>query len=62
MSTRDRHARQLERAGYEYAEGWFPKAFAQRVRQQAEAHRAEVERIRSEPPNPKGWPKGKPRK
>lgn len=63
MSARDRHARQLERAGYVHLSMWLPEERVESLRNEYDiCYRAEVERIRAEPPSPKGWPKGKPRK
>lgn len=57
MTDRKTRKARLEMAGYEWAEGWFPVAFARRVRSQANAYRSEVERIVQEPPRPRGRPR-----
>lgn len=49
--------RRLERAGYVALKGWVPAACGERVEKQVEMHREDVERILSEPPQPRGRPK-----
>jgi hypothetical protein len=49
--------RRLERAGYQFASGWFLPGFAARVKQQAEMHKPDVAAIQAQPPKPRGRPK-----
>ena len=49
VTHRNTQARRLTAAGYECIKDlWVPAAFAKRAREQAEMHRADVERIASE--------------
>lgn len=57
MTDRKTHKRRLEGAGYTYASGWLSSEEAQRVREWAEHHREDVERIAAE-----SKPRGRPRK
>lgn len=57
MTDRKANKRRLERAGYIALSGWVPAAYAAKVLQQVEFHRADVEAIIAEPPKPRGRPK-----
>jgi hypothetical protein len=49
--------RRLERAGLEYAGGWFDPAFAKRVKAQAAIYEPRKAAILAQPPKPRGRPK-----
>ena len=60
MTTDRTLRRRLRDAGFvalRSLDGYVPEAFAQRIAAQVEAHRAEVARIVSQPPRPRGRPK-----
>ena len=64
MTTRKTQKQRLERAGYRFHSGWLPEGnpAGPRFDAQVAAFRGEVDAIMAEPPQPRGWPKGKPRK
>jgi hypothetical protein len=64
MTDRKTQKRRLERAGFRFHSGWLPETnpAGPRFDAQVEAFRYEVEWLMSQEPQPRGWPKGKPRK
>ncbi len=56
-TTRETASARLKARGYVALSGWVPAAYAKRVLAQVEMHREDVERIKAEPPKPRGRPK-----
>jgi hypothetical protein len=64
VTDRKTAKRALERAGFRFHSGWLPETnpVGARFDAQVDAFRPEVEALMAEAPQPRGWPKGKPRK
>jgi hypothetical protein len=64
MTDRKTAKRALERADFHFHSGWLHKSnpIGARFDAQVEAFRPEVEALQAQAPQPRGWPKGKPRK